>query len=64
MPLAITETTLIDGDALTQFASDILVQQGIIDVGEAIPTGWTVLTGNDKHSLVTRVIYRGDLEAG
>ncbi len=42
-------------------ASDLIIQTVRIKVGEKIPEGWRVLTGNNEESLVARVILRAEL---
>ena len=53
---------LIDGNALDPSFTDLIAQVGHLDVGEALPDGWRVLTGTITNSLVARVVMRGELE--
>ncbi len=54
--------TLLEGDALDPQSTDLIVQQGSLDVGQPVPQGWRVLTGNLDTSLVARVVYRYEVE--
>ncbi len=51
-------TTLHVGDPLNPDDTDILIQSGWLYVGDPVPAGWRVMTGNDRDSLVMRVAYR------
>jgi hypothetical protein len=62
--LQVTKTVLTEGDALEPSGTDILTQFGRLKVGEPLPDGWTVLTGNRHDSLVARVLYREDADPG
>lgn len=53
---------LIDGDPLDPSPLDLILQRGRLAVGERVPEGWNVLTGNVTDSLVVRVAYRYVLE--
>jgi hypothetical protein len=50
--------TQINGDAMALSASDLLFAQGMLEVGQSVPDGWTVLTGNAYSSMVYAVGYR------
>jgi hypothetical protein len=54
--------TLIEGDPFDPSSSDLIVAQGRLNVGEAIPRGWRVLTGNPTSSAVVAIGYRHELE--
>ncbi len=62
MTVAVTHSVLTEGDALNPQSTDVLTQFGRLKVGEPLPDGWTVLTGNRFDSLVARVVYRENAE--
>lgn len=55
------KTSLVSGDALEPTDTDILAQQGYLEVGLEVPEGWRVLTGNIRESLVVWIGYRYEL---
>lgn len=55
-------STVIDGDALCPLDTDLIAQTGTLKVGERVPEGWRVLTGNDRTSQVGRVAYRFEIK--
>ncbi len=55
-------STVIDGDALCPFDTDLIAQTGQLKVGEPVPEGWRVLTGNERTSQVGRVAYRFEIK--
>lgn len=55
-------STVIDGDALEPSSLDLIAQVGTLAVGESVPDGWRVLTGNERTSQVGRVAYRAEIE--
>lgn len=62
MALRISESFLLHGDPLAPSSTDLLAQTASLPVGEAVPDGWRVLTGNPRESLVGRVAYRFEAE--
>jgi hypothetical protein len=62
------KNNLIEGDAIDPSSTDLIAQVGRLDVGEAVPDGWRVLTGEAAASRVSsmkrvaRVVMRGELE--
>jgi hypothetical protein len=60
--LTVTQNTLIKGDVLDPSCDDIIAQIAILKVGEKVPKGWNVLTGNSMDSLIGRVVLRMQLE--
>lgn len=56
-------STIIDGDALDPSSTDLLAQVATLVVGEPVPEGWRVLTGNERTSQIARVAYRYEIEA-
>ena len=54
--------TLLRGNALEPSFSDLIVQEGRLDVGEPVPDGWRVLDGNMQSSLVARVVMRHEVQ--
>ena len=62
MSVTITQSILLDGDTLNPSSTDILIQKGLLPVGEPVPEGWRVMTGNARESLVIRPVYRYELE--
>lgn len=46
--------TLIDGDPLSPSSTDLIAQVSTILVGDPVPEGWRVLTGNSTHSQIAR----------
>ena len=55
-------STLHQGSPVDPCSSDIIIQEGRLDVGEEVPTGWQVMDGNPTSSLVMRIVYRYQLE--
>lgn len=55
---------LTDGDPLNPCSTDIITQFDDLKVGEPVPDGWRVLTGNPHTSLIARVAYRYEIEEG
>lgn len=62
MSIAKTTNYLILGDALDPNDLDIIGQMGRVPIGEPIPEGWRVLSGNALGSLVARIAYRYEIE--
>lgn len=62
MAFFVTQSYLVDGDALVPDSLDLIAQTGYLDVGDPVPAGWRVLTGNANRSLVARIIYRYELD--
>jgi hypothetical protein len=61
--ITVDSNKLIGGDPLDPSSTDLIVQIGRIDVGEPVPDGWRVLTGNNDSSLVARVIFRFEADS-
>lgn len=60
--LRVHSNTLHDGDPLEPSSMDIIIQEGSLPVGESVPEGWRVMTGNNSTSLVMRIVYRYEIE--
>lgn len=58
----VTKNQLIEGNPLAPESFDMIAQLGHLPVGERVPEGWRVLTGNQFSSLVARVVYRFEVE--
>ena len=56
-------STLIDGDAIILGSTDLIAQVATLAVGEPVPEGWRVLTGNERTSQIGRVAYRFEIES-
>jgi hypothetical protein len=61
-PISIMSSKLYSGDAMDPGSTDIIIQEGLLDVGQPVPEGWTVMTGNNTHSVVMRIAYRYQIE--
>jgi len=57
-----SKNILIEGDPLAPNDSDIIVQEAHLNVDEPVPEGWRVMTGNNRSSLIMRVVYRYEIE--
>jgi hypothetical protein len=55
-----TTNHLISGDPLSPASTDLIAQTANLPVGEPVPEGWRVLTGNERTSLIGRLAYRRD----
>jgi hypothetical protein len=64
MTIRVTDNHLIRGDALAPHDHDLIAQEGRLAVGEPVPFGWNVLTGNNDSSLVGRVVFRFEANEG
>lgn len=53
---------LVRGDALEPSSYDLIVQTKHINVGDPLPEGWQVLSGNARMSEIARIVYRCDIE--
>jgi len=53
---------LYEGDAMAPCSLDILVAEGRLDVGQPIPPGWRVLSGNPINSSVAIIGYRHEFD--
>ena len=62
MTVRITENRLIDGDPLNPESTDLIAQRGTLLVGEPVPDGWRVLSGNSIASEVWRVVFRFEVD--
>lgn len=56
--------TLIEGDPMDQSRLDLIAVQATLPVGEPVPHGFRVMTGNANTSHITAVLYRYELENG
>lgn len=54
--------TLIDGNPMQPESTDLIAESRRLAVGERVPDGWRVLTGNAHESLIARVAYRYEIE--
>jgi len=55
--------TLVEGDAMVPEAYDLLTCVGRLAVGEPVPEGWRVVSGNNSSSLVVATAYRIEFNA-
>jgi hypothetical protein len=55
---------LVNGDPMNPESGDLIAQTGVLKVGEPVPDGWRVLTGNSEYSTIARVCLRYELESG
>lgn len=53
---------LIQGDPLNPDGGDLIAQTTTIKVGEPVPEGWQVLTGNNEFSQIGRFAFRFEIE--
>jgi hypothetical protein len=53
---------LIQGDPMAPASTDLLAQTDSLFVGNPVPDGWRVLSGNHRTSLIGRVAYRYEVE--
>lgn len=56
------ESRLLQGDPLNPASGDLIAQTARLNVGEPVPEGWRVLTGDEASSLIARVVLRYELE--
>lgn len=59
----VLDSALVRGEPLRPDQGDILAVLGRLDVGEPVPDGWRVLTGNAYTSLVAATFFRHELES-
>lgn len=52
------QSYLISGSALARSGTDLIAQIASLPVGEPVPDGWRVLSGNSTQSTIARVAYR------
>ena len=57
-----TGNFLVDGDPLDPQCSDVIAEIRTLEVGKSLPIGWRVLTGNNKSSVIGRVVLRYEVE--
>lgn len=55
---------LLEGDPLDPSGCDLIVQLARLPVGQPVPEGWRVLTGNEHTSQIARVAMRYEIEDG
>ncbi len=60
--VSLINNVLLAGDPLFPEDTDLIVQRGYLKVGDPVPDGWRVLTGNPRESLVARVVHRYEVE--
>lgn len=53
---------LVSGDPLAPCGTDLIAQTKSLAVGERVPDGWRVLSGNERESTIARVAYRFEAE--
>ncbi len=53
---------LISGDALEPCSTDLIAQTKSLPVGQPVPEGWRVLSGNLSDSIIARVAFRYETE--
>jgi hypothetical protein len=53
---------LLSGNPFEPCSTDTIVQFDSLPVGERIPDGWRVLSGNERESTMARVAYRYEIE--
>jgi hypothetical protein len=58
------QNILIQGDPMKPFSGDIIAQIDTLPVGQPVPEGWRVLSGNIHDSSIARVAYRYEIEEG
>ena len=54
---------LLSGDPLAPESTDLIAQFDSLKVGERVPDGWRVLSGNERESTIARVCYRYEAES-
>ena len=54
---------LISGDPLEPTSGDMIAETASLAVGQPVPEGWRVLTGNERESVIARVALRYELES-
>lgn len=55
---------LVSGDPLAPSSGDLIAQLATLKVGEPVPEGWRVLSGNAEYSSIARVVMRYEVESG
>jgi hypothetical protein len=60
--IRVVTSTLLRGDPFETSDDDTIAQIGMIDVGEKIPFGWNILSGNEHYSEIGRVALRYEIE--
>jgi len=56
------QNILIQGDALEPSGTDLIAQIRQLAVGQPVPHGWRVLSGNTSYSSIARVCYRYEVQ--
>lgn len=54
---------LVSGDPSEPSGSDLLAQTDSLAVGQPVPEGWRVLSGNERESTIGRLALRYELES-
>lgn len=58
----ILKSVLAEGNPLDPQPTDVIVAFSTLNVGQPVPCGWRVLTGNSDQSQIAFVGYRYELE--
>jgi hypothetical protein len=53
---------LLKGDPMAPDSTDVIAQFDSLAVGERVPEGWRVLSGNVRESEIARVAFRYEIE--
>ena len=53
---------LLQGDPMEPTSTDLIAQSDTLKVGEPVPDGWTVTTGNMHFREIWRIAYRYQIE--
>jgi len=61
--LHIISNTQISGDPLDPSSGDTIAQMALLDVGDRVPDGWRVLSGNMHSSTIARVVLRYEVQS-
>lgn len=60
--MQIIDSVLVEGDPLMPCSIDLIAQTATIPVGQPVPQGWLVVTGNSFYSKIARVALRHVIE--
>lgn len=53
---------LIRGNPMEPSSTDLIAETASLPVGDPVPEGWRVLSGNMTESEIARVAYRYEIE--
>lgn len=53
---------LLEGDAMSPESTDLIAQTALLPVGQPVPDGWRVLSGNERCSTIGRIAFRYEVE--